>query len=156
MEFLCAGADGVFRAFLTWMMPLKDPAGRVVRWFGTNTNISERKQNEERLALQAEELRRLASIASSKSMEEQFGLRPKWTKGPLSTSLRERPLNRIQTQPERRQRMGSPRSWVEFQRHSATRRPEYTSSPQAIRRLYEEFFCVLPENRVLFGNSERF
>ena len=29
----------------------------MVRWFGTNTDISERKQTEERLAAQAEELR---------------------------------------------------------------------------------------------------
>ena len=57
MEFPLRGADGHFRTFLTRVMPLKDPAGRVVRWFGTNTDISERKQTEERLAAQAEELR---------------------------------------------------------------------------------------------------
>lgn len=37
------------------MMPMKDSAGRVIRWFGTNTDISEIKQKEERLAAQAEE-----------------------------------------------------------------------------------------------------
>ena len=57
MEFPLRGADGHFRAFLTRVMPLKNSAGRVVRWFGTNTDISERKQAEERLALQAEQLR---------------------------------------------------------------------------------------------------
>jgi PAS domain S-box-containing protein len=57
MEFPLRGADGLFRAFLTRVMPLKDAEGRVVRWFGTNTDISELKQTEERLALQAEELR---------------------------------------------------------------------------------------------------
>ncbi|HXP09677.1 MAG TPA: PAS domain S-box protein [Acidobacteriaceae bacterium] len=57
MEFPLRGADGMFRAFLTRVMPLKDAEGRVVRWFGTNTDISELKQTEERLALQAEELR---------------------------------------------------------------------------------------------------
>jgi PAS domain S-box-containing protein len=57
MEFPLRGADGLFHAFLTRVMPLKDSVGRVVRWFGTNTDISERKQTEERLATQAEELR---------------------------------------------------------------------------------------------------
>ncbi len=39
MEFPLRGADGLFRAFLTRVMPLKDAEGRVVRWFGTNTDI---------------------------------------------------------------------------------------------------------------------
>jgi hypothetical protein len=56
MEFPLRGADGILRAFLTRVLPLKDPAGRVGRWFGTNTNIAERKRAEETLAAQAEEL----------------------------------------------------------------------------------------------------
>jgi PAS domain S-box-containing protein len=60
MEFPMRGADRLFRTFLTRVMPLKDSAGRVVRWFGTNTDISERKQTEERLAAQTVELSRQA------------------------------------------------------------------------------------------------
>jgi PAS domain S-box-containing protein len=56
MEFPLREANGLFRAFLTRVMPLKDSAGRVVRWFGTSTDISELKRTEERLAVQAEEL----------------------------------------------------------------------------------------------------
>src|SRR5258708_40296747 len=56
MEFPLRGADGHFRMFLTRVMPVRDSENRVVRWFGTNTDISERKQTEERLAGQAEEL----------------------------------------------------------------------------------------------------
>ena len=44
--FPLRGADNVFRPFLTRMMPLKDEAGRVVRWFGTNTDISEQQRVE--------------------------------------------------------------------------------------------------------------
>ena len=44
--FPLRGADQVFRPFLTRMMPLKDEAGRVVRWFGTNTDISEQRRIE--------------------------------------------------------------------------------------------------------------
>jgi PAS domain-containing protein len=50
------GADGTTRMFLTRVLPLKDVNGRVVRWFGTNTDISERKRAEVQLAEQAQEL----------------------------------------------------------------------------------------------------
>ncbi len=60
MEFPLRGADGVYREFLTRVMPVKDSEGRVARWFGTNTDISERKQAEQQLAGQAEELSRQA------------------------------------------------------------------------------------------------
>ena len=46
MTFPLRGADGIFRPFLTRGYPLKDADGRVIRWFGTNTDISERKQAE--------------------------------------------------------------------------------------------------------------
>ncbi len=57
MEFPLRGADGSFRTFLTRVMPLRDSAGRVVRWLGTNTDISDRKKAEEQLAQSAVELR---------------------------------------------------------------------------------------------------
>ncbi|GAC1406190.1 MAG: hypothetical protein NVSMB64_11680 [Candidatus Velthaea sp.] len=48
MEFRLRGRDGAFRWFLTLINPYKDEHGRVVRWFGTNTDIHEQKQNVER------------------------------------------------------------------------------------------------------------
>lgn len=39
MEFPLRGADGVLRWFLTRVQPMRDAAGTVVRWFGTNTNV---------------------------------------------------------------------------------------------------------------------
>ena len=33
------GADGTFRRFLTRVMPVRDAGGRVLRWFGTNTDV---------------------------------------------------------------------------------------------------------------------
>jgi PAS domain S-box-containing protein len=47
MEFPLRGADGKFRMFLNRIMPVKDAEGRVTRWLGTNTDISERKEAEE-------------------------------------------------------------------------------------------------------------
>jgi PAS domain S-box-containing protein len=61
MEFPLRGVDGQFREFLTRVNPLKDAEGHVVRWFGTNTDISERKEAEQRLESQAEELSRQAT-----------------------------------------------------------------------------------------------
>jgi PAS domain S-box-containing protein len=71
MEFPLRGADGRFRMFLTRVMPVRDSEGRVVRWFGTSTDISERKQAEERLARQAAELARQAEeLAGSRQALE--------------------------------------------------------------------------------------
>jgi PAS domain S-box-containing protein len=39
-------ADGVYRPFLTRVQPERDEQGRVVRWFGTNTDITERLEAE--------------------------------------------------------------------------------------------------------------
>jgi PAS domain S-box-containing protein len=55
MEFPLRGADGIFRPFLTRVMPMKDSAGKIIRWFGTNTDVSERKRAEE--ALRESEMR---------------------------------------------------------------------------------------------------
>ncbi len=49
MVFPLRGADGVFRPFLTRVMPVKDAEGKVVRWFGTNTDISAQRKTEEAL-----------------------------------------------------------------------------------------------------------
>ena len=49
MVFPLRGADGVFRPFLTRVMPVHDRDGKVVRWFGTNTDISEQRKTEEAL-----------------------------------------------------------------------------------------------------------
>ena len=50
MEFPLRANDGTFHTFLTRIDLLKDADGRLVRWLGTNTNISERKRAEELLA----------------------------------------------------------------------------------------------------------
>jgi PAS domain S-box-containing protein len=46
MEFPLRGVDGRFRSFLTRVQPLKDADGRVVNWFGTNTDVDELKRVE--------------------------------------------------------------------------------------------------------------
>ena len=56
MTFPVRGADGQFRPFLTRVVPLRDSAGRIVRWFGTNTDISQQLEDEEHLRLMVNEL----------------------------------------------------------------------------------------------------
>lgn len=40
MTFPLRGADGVFRQFLTRTVPIRNEQGVIVRWFGTNTDIT--------------------------------------------------------------------------------------------------------------------
>ncbi|WP_460596838.1 ATP-binding protein [Geomonas sp. Red276] len=49
MTFPLRRADGVFRHFLTRVLPLRNQGGRVVRWFGTNTDVTEQREAEEQL-----------------------------------------------------------------------------------------------------------
>lgn len=53
--FPLRGKDGQYRWFLSRAIPVRDERGKVLRWFGTNTDITERKQTE--AALQASEER---------------------------------------------------------------------------------------------------
>jgi PAS domain S-box-containing protein len=64
MVFPLRGADGIFRPFLTRIMPIKDEEGNVIRWFGTNTDISEQKKSEEAL-VKAEKLASVGRLAAT-------------------------------------------------------------------------------------------
>lgn len=69
MVFPLLGADGVFRPFLTRVLPLKDADGQVIKWFGTNTDITERQQILADLERSNRELEEFAFI-SSHDMQE--------------------------------------------------------------------------------------
>ena len=60
MVFPLRGADGRFRSFLTRVQPLRAANGRVLRWFGTNTDVS--RQLEAETARDAEHERRRAVL----------------------------------------------------------------------------------------------
>jgi PAS domain S-box-containing protein len=49
MIFPLKGADGRFSSFLTRVVPIKDQSGAIVRWFGTNTDISSQLATEGQL-----------------------------------------------------------------------------------------------------------
>ncbi len=57
-------ADGEFRLFLTLASPVRDKAGTIVRWFGTNTDIDAQRKAETGLR-QAEKLAVVGRLAAS-------------------------------------------------------------------------------------------
>lgn len=48
--FPLKGRDGVYRWFLSRAMPIRDDTGKVIRWFGTNTDITEHLEEAEKNA----------------------------------------------------------------------------------------------------------
>ena len=54
--FPLRGRDGVYRWFLSRGLPIRDGEGRVLRWFGTNTDVTEEKESEDRQLLLMREI----------------------------------------------------------------------------------------------------
>ena len=44
VEFRLLAADGTYRWHLARALPQRDESGQIVRWFGTNTDIQEQKE----------------------------------------------------------------------------------------------------------------
>jgi PAS domain S-box-containing protein len=55
-EFPLRGHDGQFRWFLARALPIRDTDGRIVRWFGTNTDITAQRRLSEELRKLSDEL----------------------------------------------------------------------------------------------------
>jgi PAS domain S-box-containing protein len=54
--------DGTYRWFLFRASPLRDESGRIVKWYGTNTDIDRRKRAEEELRTAQSELARVMRV----------------------------------------------------------------------------------------------
>lgn len=65
MEFPIRGADGHFRWFLTRANPMRDSAGRPLRWFGTSTDVDQVKRAQEALREETTVLELLNSTGSA-------------------------------------------------------------------------------------------
>lgn len=63
VEFRIRRHDGMFRWFKTRGVPLQDEQGRIVKWFGTNTDIEESKAAVEQLRQSMEELAAVMEVA---------------------------------------------------------------------------------------------
>ncbi len=82
--FPLRGADGEYRWFLSQAMPLRDPDGRVRRWYGTNTDISRRRATEQRLRHSEERFRALvdasaAVVWNTSASGELMPPQPRWS-----------------------------------------------------------------------------
>jgi PAS domain S-box-containing protein len=64
MVFPLKGKDGVFRDFLTIAVPVRDSTGKILRWFGTNTDVTEQRRSEEALR-RTEKLAATGRLAAS-------------------------------------------------------------------------------------------
>jgi PAS domain S-box-containing protein len=64
MIYPLRGADGTYRQFLTLAVPVRDAKGKVVRWFGSNTDITEQLQSQETLR-RTEKLAATGRLAAS-------------------------------------------------------------------------------------------
>jgi PAS domain S-box-containing protein len=65
MEYPIRGADGKYRWFLTRVNPVRDRHGKVLRWFGTNTDVDEVKRAEQALRDESHVLELLNSTGSA-------------------------------------------------------------------------------------------
>jgi len=72
IEYALRRHDGEYRWHLGRALPIRDENGRIVRWFGTNTDIHDRKQTEQALAtsLDAEQRARSEAELASRMKDE--------------------------------------------------------------------------------------
>ena len=61
--FPLRGRDGTYRWFLSRALPIRDVEGKVIRWFGTNTDVTEQRETE--AALRQSEERYCATFANA-------------------------------------------------------------------------------------------
>ena len=70
--------DGVYRSFKARAVPLRDPAGRILKWFGSNTDMEDFVQSEQRLKLQLERMhlldRTTHAIGAHQEINKVFGV----------------------------------------------------------------------------------
>ena len=89
MEFPLRGRDGQYRWHLTRAVPLKNAAGRIVRWFGTNTDIdASRRSAQERAALlDSEQRARQAAELASRAKDDFLSTASHELRTPLNAIL---------------------------------------------------------------------
>src|SRR5271155_1821320 len=75
VEYRIRRSDGTYGWFKTRGTPIRDTEGRIVKWFGTCTDITDRKRAEQELRERELELRRARDLLEIKVMERTKELR---------------------------------------------------------------------------------
>ncbi len=74
--FPLRSANGTYRWFLSRAVPIRDDEGRILRWFGTNTDVTELRETEEALRRREKQLRivtdSVPSLISYVDREERY------------------------------------------------------------------------------------
>jgi len=76
--FPILGADGKYRWFLSKARPVRDANGTILRWFGTNTDITELRETEDRLRESEANFRLLADNMDQLAMIQDMEGTPIW------------------------------------------------------------------------------
>lgn len=69
VEFRLRMADGHYAAHLARAVPQRGPDGKIARWFGTNTNIEEQKEEKRRITALLQEVESQAMAATEALLE---------------------------------------------------------------------------------------
>jgi diguanylate cyclase (GGDEF)-like protein/PAS domain S-box-containing protein len=72
VEYRLRGKDGVFRWFMTRANPIRDESGKIVKWFGSTSDIESQKQNQSHLEAQILERTTQLAEVNERLQEEMF------------------------------------------------------------------------------------
>ena len=77
MEFPLRAADGHYGWFITRVLPFKDATGNIVRWYGTNTDLSQKREADQEIRrlnanLEHQVAERTAELAAANKELEAF------------------------------------------------------------------------------------
>ncbi|MEC4892472.1 MAG: PAS domain S-box protein [Oscillatoria sp. PMC 1051.18] len=85
--FPLRGKDGQYRWFLSRALPIRDEAGNILRWFGTNTDITELRETEIALQQTTERLNIALKSAPITLFNQDLALRYTWIYNPTFSFL---------------------------------------------------------------------
>jgi PAS domain S-box-containing protein len=71
MSFRIRRFDGLYRWFKTRAVPLRDPAGRILKWFGSNTDIEDFVMSDRKLKIQLERMQLLDRTTHAIAMHQE-------------------------------------------------------------------------------------